>query len=45
MNRWYSERVLVDQPFVKDDKRTVGKVLGEAGLKVVGFVRWQVGGA
>ncbi len=45
MNRWYSERVLVDQPFVMDDKKTVGKVLGDAGLKVVGFVRWQVGGA
>jgi elongation factor Ts len=43
MNRWFSEQVLLEQPFVKDDKKTVGKVLGDAGLKVVGFKRIQVG--
>ncbi len=27
---WYKERVLVDQPFVKDEKQTIGKLLGDA---------------
>jgi elongation factor Ts len=43
MNRWFSEQVLLEQPFVKDDKKTVGKVLEEVGLKVVAFKRIQVG--
>ncbi|MGQ9649192.1 MAG: translation elongation factor Ts [Phycisphaerae bacterium] len=45
MNRYFSEHVLLEQPFVKDDKKTVGKVLEEAGLKAVSFLRMQVGGA
>lgn len=45
MNRYFSEQVLLEQPFVKDDKKTVGKVLDEAGLKTVSFIRMQVGGA
>jgi len=45
MNRYFSEQVLLEQPFVKDDKKTVGKVLEEAGLKAVTFLRMQVGGA
>jgi elongation factor Ts len=43
MNRYFSEQTLLEQPFVKDDKKTVGKVLEEAGLKAVSFVRIQVG--
>jgi elongation factor Ts len=27
---WYKERVLLDQPFVKDEKQTIGKLLGSA---------------
>ncbi len=45
MNRYFSEQVLIEQPFVKDDKKTVGKVLDEAGLKAASFIRMQVGGA
>ena len=30
LNGWYKERVLVDQPFVKDEKQTVAKLLGDA---------------
>lgn len=45
MDRWYSERVLTEQPFVKDDKKTVGQVLQEAGIKVTRFWRLQVGEA
>jgi elongation factor Ts len=43
INRWYSERVLLEQPFVKDDKQTVAKVLEAAKIKVTDFVRLQVG--
>ncbi len=43
LNRWFSERVLLEQPFVKDDKQTVGKVLESAKTKVTDFVRLQVG--
>lgn len=43
MKRWYAEHVLVEQPFVKDDKKTVGKLLEAAGIKVTRFTRMQVG--
>ncbi|MFT4128039.1 MAG: elongation factor Ts, partial [Gordonia sp. (in: high G+C Gram-positive bacteria)] len=40
---FYKDVVLVDQPFVKDSKKTVGKVLEEAGATVVAFTRFEVG--
>jgi elongation factor Ts len=40
---WLAENVLVEQPFVKDDTKTVGDVLKSAGLSVVRFVRYKVG--
>ncbi|HVS35028.1 MAG TPA: translation elongation factor Ts [Gemmataceae bacterium] len=43
MKTWYGENVLVEQPFVKDDTKTVGQLLGAAGLKLVKFVRYKVG--
>jgi elongation factor Ts len=43
MKTWFAENVLVEQPFVKDDSRTVGDLLKAAGLKMVGFVRFRVG--
>lgn len=43
MDRWYSERVLLEQPFVKEEKKTVGEVLKAAGAQVHQFVRLQVG--
>jgi elongation factor Ts len=30
MNKWFSEVVLLDQPYVKDDKKTVGALVQEA---------------
>ena len=30
LNGWFKERVLLDQPFVKDEKQTIGKLLGDA---------------
>jgi len=43
MKTWFAENVLVEQPFVKDDSKTVGQLLGSAGLKMVRFVRYKVG--
>jgi elongation factor Ts len=37
------DNVLLDQPYSKDNKRTVGAVLGEAGVEATGFVRFRVG--
>ena len=43
MKTWFAENVLVEQPFVKDDSKTVGDLLKSAGLTVVKFVRCKVG--
>jgi elongation factor Ts len=43
LKTWIAENVLVEQPFVKDDSRTVGQLLQSAGLKLVCFVRYAVG--
>ena len=43
MKAWYTDNVLVDQPFVKDDTKTVGDLLKGAGLKLGTFVRYKVG--
>jgi len=43
MKTWYAENVLIEQPFVKDQAKTVGQVLKEAGLEITTFVRYKVG--
>jgi elongation factor Ts len=43
MKTWFAENVLLEQPFVKDDSKTVGDLLKAAGLKLVKFVRLRVG--
>jgi len=43
MKTWFAEHVLLEQPFVKDDSKTVGDLLKSAGLKLVKFVRMRVG--
>ena len=40
---WLADNVLLDQPFVKDDSKTVGDLLKAAGLRLVRFVRYRVG--
>lgn len=40
---FFKEIVLLDQPFAKDPKTTVGKVLDAAGVKASGFARFRVG--
>ncbi|MFI5182129.1 MAG: translation elongation factor Ts [Thermoanaerobaculia bacterium] len=46
VNKWFGEAVLVDQPFVKDDKKKVSQVVAERGgpgARIVRFVRLKVG--
>jgi elongation factor Ts len=38
-----NEGVLVEQPYVKEDSKTVEKALAEAGLTAVGYTRWLLG--
>ncbi|MDT0547260.1 MULTISPECIES: translation elongation factor Ts [Streptomyces] len=40
---FFKENVLVDQPFAKDNKKTVQKILDEAGVTLKGFARFRVG--
>ena len=42
LNGWYKEHVLLEQPFAKDDKKSVGQVLGDA--RIVRFAQVVVGG-
>jgi elongation factor Ts len=42
LNGWYKERVLLDQPYVKDEKQTIAKLLGPA--KVTRFAQVVIGG-
>jgi elongation factor Ts len=45
IRKFVAERTLLEQPFVRDDKTTVGQVIGKAGkgITVVRFARFQVG--
>ncbi|MCA9060113.1 MAG: translation elongation factor Ts, partial [Planctomycetaceae bacterium] len=46
MKVFYVEQgVLVYQPFAKDDSKTVGQALSEAGFAVGSFLSWRVGAA
>ncbi len=42
LRNFYAECCLAEQPFVKDDKKTVGQAAKEAGMKMVRFVRWEL---
>ncbi len=44
MRSFYAESVLLEQPFVKDDKQTVGQFAKSKGLEVVQFAHWELGG-
>ena len=43
VNGFFKENVLLEQPFAKDAKKTVAKVLEEGGAKATGFARFRVG--
>lgn len=42
LQNFYAERCLLEQPFVKDDKRTVGQAAKDAGMKIIRFVHWEL---
>ena len=44
VNGFFKDQVLLEQPFAKDAKKTVTKVLEEAGASVTSFARFRVGG-
>ena len=41
MNGWFKERVLLEQPFARDEKKTITQILGDAEL--VSFAQVIVG--
>ncbi|WP_130796145.1 translation elongation factor Ts [Streptomyces otsuchiensis] len=43
VNGFFKENTLLGQPFAKDNKKTVQKVLEEAGVTLQGFARFRVG--
>ena len=45
VNGFFKDAVLLEQPFAKDNKKSVAKVLSEAGVEVKGFARFKVGQA
>ena len=45
LNGFFKENVLLEQPSVQDNKKTVKALLDEAGVTVTGFVRFEVGQA
>jgi elongation factor Ts len=44
VNGFFKDVVLLDQPYVRDNKKTVKQVLGEAGVTLKRFARFEVGG-
>ncbi|MEU8386168.1 translation elongation factor Ts [Streptosporangium sp. NPDC048865] len=45
INGWYKDFTLLEQSFVKDNKKSVAKFADENGVKVQAFVRFKVGQA
>lgn len=43
LGNFYAERVLTEQPFVKENKLTVGKYAEQHGMKLVKFIHWELG--
>ena len=43
INKYFAEMTLEAQPFLMDDSKTVGQFLKEKGVRVLKFVRYQVG--
>ena len=44
LRNFFSQCVLLEQPFVKDDKQTVGQLAKSAGLEIKRVVNWKLGG-
>src|ERR687891_662393 len=44
LNGWYKERVLLEQPFVRDEKQTIAQVASGGGAEVVRYAQLFIGG-
>ena len=45
VNAFFKDTVLLEQPSVFDNKKTVAQVLADAGTSVTGFARFEPGQA
>lgn len=43
IDKYFGEVCLLEQPFIKDEETTVGKLAEKNGAKIVGFVRMELG--
>jgi elongation factor Ts len=43
LRNYYAERALLEQPFVKDDKKTVGQFAKDNKMTIKSFVLWELG--
>lgn len=43
MDKWFSERVLLEQPYALDDTKSVGMVARENGATLTGYLRFELG--
>jgi elongation factor Ts len=43
LRNFFGEKVLLEQPFVRDDKQTVGQIAKKSGMTIKRFVRWELG--
>lgn len=43
LRNFFAERVLLEQPYIKDDKKTVGQFAKDNGMKIVKFIHWELG--
>ncbi|HKE74759.1 MAG TPA: translation elongation factor Ts [Acidimicrobiales bacterium] len=44
LNGWYKERVLLEQPFVRDEKHTIAQVVDACGAEIASFAQAFIGG-
>jgi elongation factor Ts len=44
LNGWYKQHVLLEQPFVRDEKQTIGNLVRDAGAEIVSVGQIYVGG-
>ena len=44
LRNFFAQCVLLEQPFVKDDKQTVGQLAKQAGIEIKAVENWKLGG-
>jgi elongation factor Ts len=43
LRNFFAEKVLLEQPFVKDDSQSVGQFATANGMKITKYVHWELG--